>query len=200
MVREGEMTKQERRRDVLKQGLRLVGATTWVSVSLHALAQMQTSSNPFKRTDRYDDSYIFERKPFKWPGGKDVAVWVAPAVEIWSIDKFGSGPNIRPNSNNYSPDVWNYSWREYGIWVGIWRMADVFDETGIKATILLNSKVCEIFPKAVEEMNRRGWEFVGHGATNSQTVAGMDVEKERDMIREVASTIEKATGKRPRGW
>jgi peptidoglycan/xylan/chitin deacetylase (PgdA/CDA1 family) len=97
------------------------------------------------------------------------------------------------------PDVYNYAWREYGMRVGLWRLADVFDEAGVKATVALNSQVCEVFPKAVEEMKKRGWEFMGHGTTNSTTLAGLDPEKERDTIRGILKTIEQATGKRPRG-
>ena len=84
--------------------------------------------------------------------------------------------------------------------VGLWRLADVFDEAGVKAKVALNSQVCEVFPKAVQEMKKRGWEFMGHGTTNSMTLAGLDQEKERDTIRGILKTIEQVTGKRPRGW
>jgi allantoinase len=71
------------------------------------------------------------------------------------------------------PDVVNYAWREYGMRVGLWRIADVLDGAGIKATIALNSLVCEHYPKVVEEMKKRGWEFMGHGTTNSESLAGL---------------------------
>jgi allantoinase len=98
------------------------------------------------------------------------------------------------------PDVFNYAWREYGMRVGLWRLADVFDAAGVKATVALNSQVCEVFPKAIEEMKKRGWEFMGHGTTNSKTLAGLPPDQERETIRGVLNTIERATGKRPRGW
>src|SRR5262249_45758895 len=60
--------------------------------------------------------------------------------------------------------------------------------------------VFEGFPKAIEEMKKRGWEFMGHGLTNSNTLAGLPPEQERETIRTVLKTIEQATGKRPRGW
>jgi peptidoglycan/xylan/chitin deacetylase (PgdA/CDA1 family) len=98
------------------------------------------------------------------------------------------------------PDVFNYAWREYGIRVGLWRFAEVFDDAGVKATVALNAQVCEVFPKAVEEMKKRGWEFMGHGFTNSATLSGLNPEQERDTIRGILKTIEQATGRRPRGW
>ena len=110
------------------------------------------------------------------------------------------GVGITPNPTNYVPDVFNYAWREYGMRVGLWRMADVFDDAGVKATVALNSQVCEVHPKAIEEMKKRGWEFMGHGTTNSTNLAGLNPEQERDTIRGILKTIEHATGKRPRGW
>jgi allantoinase len=162
-------------------------------------AQAQTPPQPIRRSERYDDSFITERKPFKWPGDATIAVWFAPNVEVWQYDSaFGVG--VSPNPTNYVPDVYNYAWREYGIRVGLWRLADVFDQAGVKATVALNSQVCDVFPKAIEEMKKRGWEFMGHGTTNSTTLAGLNPEQERDTIRGILKTIEQATGKRPRGW
>jgi peptidoglycan/xylan/chitin deacetylase (PgdA/CDA1 family) len=162
-------------------------------------AQAQTPPRPIRRSERYDDSFITERKPFKWPGNNSIAVWFAPNVEVWQFDSaFGVG--ITPNPSNYVPDVFNYAWREYGMRVGLWRLADVLDAAGVKATVALNSQVCDVFPKAIDEMKKRGWEFMGHGTTNSNTLAGLELEKERDTIRTILATIERATGKRPRGW
>jgi allantoinase len=66
--------------------------------------------------------------------------------------------------------------------------------------VALNSLVCEHYPKAVEEMKKRGWEFMGHGTTNSESLAGLNPEREREVIQSVLKTIEQATGRKPRGW
>jgi allantoinase len=188
------------RRGFLASGLVLAGAAGLAASGLRPdRAAAQTSPRPIRRSERYDDSFITERKPFKWPGDASLAVWFAPNVEVWQYDSaFGVG--ITPNPTNYVPDVFNYAWREYGMRVGLWRLADVFDAAGVKATVALNSQVCEVYPKAVEEMKKRGWEFMGHGTTNSNTLAGLDPQVERDTIRGILKTIEQATGKRPRGW
>ena len=114
--------------------------------------------------------------------------------------RFAAGVGITPNPTQYVPDVFNYAWREYGMRVGLWRIADVFDEAGVKATVALNSQVCDVFPKAIDEMKKRGWEFMGHGTTNSTSLAGLAPDVERSTIRNILSTIEQATGKKPRGW
>lgn len=183
------------RREFLGRSSGLVGAAGLLSVR----AQAQERSTTIRRPERYDDSFIFERKPFTWPGGKTLAVWIIPNVEVWQFDS-AAGAAISPNTNNQVPDVINYAWRDYGIRVGLWRIADVLDEAGVRATVALNSKVCEVFPKAIEEMKRRGWEFMGHGITNSSRLANLPMAEEREVIQTVLGTIEKATGKRPRGW
>jgi len=188
------------RRDFIKQGLLLAGAASVLTSGLApVVAHAQTTSRPVRRPDRYEDSFIFERKPFAWPGNKTLAVWVAPNVEVWHFDS-PVGVGVSPNPGNLVPDVINYGWREYGMRVGLWRFADVLDAAGIKATVALNSGVCETHPKAVEEMKKRGWEFMGHGTTNSESLARLDPEKEKETIQHVLKTIEQATGRRPRGW
>ena len=160
---------------------------------------METIGKPVRRSERYPDSFIFERKPFAWPGGKTLAVWIVPNVEVWRYDS-PSGTGVSPNAGNRVPDVINYAWREYGMRVGLWRIADVLDAAGVKATVALNSAVCDAHPKVIEEMDRRGWELMGHGITNSDSLAGLPLEQEREVIRTVLGTVERSTGKKPRGW
>ena len=186
------------RRDFLKSSLALAGAAgAFAGASRPALAQ--APSPPVRRSDRYDDSFIFERRPFTWPGKATLAVWIVPNVEVWRYDA-ASGQAITPNERGIVPDVVNFAWREYGMRVGLWRLADVLDAAGIRATVALNSAVAEAHPKAVTEMQRRGWEFMGHGITNSENLAGLTPDKERALVQTVLKTIEQATGRRPRGW
>jgi peptidoglycan/xylan/chitin deacetylase (PgdA/CDA1 family) len=190
------------RREFLGRNSKLVGAAGLISASgfetAAAQSQQRRSTVP-RRPERYDDSFIFERKPFTWPGGKTLAIWIIPNVEVWLYDS-PAGAAISPNTANRVPDVINYAWRDYGMRVGLWRIADVLDAAGVKATVALNSMVCEVFPKAVEEMKRRGWEMMGHGITNSWNLADIPQTDEPDVIQTTLRTIERATGKRPRGW
>src|SRR5687768_14446497 len=97
------------RREFLGRSWGLVGAAGLMT------AQAQERRNTaVRRPDRFNDSFIFERKPFTWPGGKTLAVWIIPNVEIWQYDS-PVGAAISPNTNNRVPDVINYAWRDYGI-------------------------------------------------------------------------------------
>src|SRR6202171_5271127 len=114
------------RRDFIAKSVFLAGAASLAAACLRPTAPAaQPPPRPIRRSERYDDSFITERKPFRWPGDNTLAVWFAPNVEVWQYDSaFGIG--ITPNPTNYVPDVFNYAWREYGMRVGLWRLDDVF--------------------------------------------------------------------------
>ena len=195
-------SKRLNRRDFLGRSCGLAGAAGLLSASFPGAFRTEAQerrNTAIRRPERYDDSFIFERKPFTWPGGKTLAVWIIPNVEVWQFDS-PAGAAISPNTVNRIPDVINYSWRDYGMRVGLWRIADVLDSARVRATVALNSMVCDVFPKAVEEMKRRGWEFMGHGITNTSTLANLSLTEEREVIQTTLRTIQRATGKRPRGW
>lgn len=141
---------------------------------------------------------MVEREPISWPGGARIALWVIPNVEHYAIDK--PSTSIYPLTSTLAPDVLNYSWRDYGPRVGVWRMMEVLDRHGIRGTVALNSDVCKVNPQIVEEGMKRGWEFMGHGINNSNLMAGLEEDAERQVIETVLGTIEQATGQRPRGW
>lgn len=98
------------------------------------------------------------------------------------------------------PDVLNYSWRDYGVRVGIWRLMDVMQRCGFRGTAALNSDVCASYPQILEAGNALGWEWMGHGLNNSTLINRQDEAEERAMIAEVRDTIAKSTGRAPRGW
>lgn len=156
----------------------------------------QTGTTSIRRPERYDEnSFIFDRKPFTWPGGKTLAVWIIPNVEVFL---FGQAANTAAVADEI--DILNYSWREYGMRVGLWRVADVMDAAGIKGTVALNAGVCEVFPKAIDEMKRRGWEMMGHNLTNSRSLRGLSPDEEQRVIHTTLEVIERATGTKVRGW
>ena len=147
---------------------------------------------------RYNYQPIVDRPEFMWPGGAGVAVWVIPNVEYYPYDRQGATVNDRAAVTQ--PDVLNHSWRDYGVRVGIWRLYECFDEVGIKISATLNSEVCDEYPRLIEEGNKRGWEWIGHGTNNSIRLQGMDETDEMELVGKVLDRIEAGSGARPRGW
>jgi allantoinase len=146
----------------------------------------------------FEYSPIIRRPPLRWPNGERVALWVIPNIEHFLFDR-PSTP-ITLATVNLVPDVLNYSWRDYGVRVGIWRLMEVMDRYGIKGTVALNSDVCIHYPRIIEGGNQLGWEWMGHGTSNSILLNRQPEEEERALVRGVVDTIHRSTGKHPRGW
>ncbi len=153
---------------------------------------------PLSENPRVDDSPIIDREPLSWPDGARVALWVIPNIEHYTLNQ--PSTSIHPGTASLVPDVLNYSWRDYGSRVGVWRMMETFDRHGIRGTVALNSEVCQRNPRIVEEAMGRGWEFMGHGINNSNLLTGIEEDEEREVIETVLGTIAQATGHRPEGW
>src|SRR5687768_1790172 len=67
-------------------------------MSAEIVAGEPQKSGGLRRPDRYADSLIFERTPSAWPGGKTLAVWVIPNVEVWAYDST-AGVAISPGTS-----------------------------------------------------------------------------------------------------
>jgi allantoinase len=142
-------------------------------------------SNP-----RADYSPINDRRPLKLPGGTRVALWDISAKMARQILP-------TPQCASVIPDIPNYSWHEYGMRVGFWRIKDVLDRHGIRATVSLNASVCNSYPQILDAMVKADWEIMGHGFI--QRALPLE-EDERGVIHKTIATIKEATGKAPRGW
>lgn len=146
----------------------------------------------------------FEHRPgvgrprLELPDGNRVAVWVGVNIEHYPPG--APAISIVPATAGLELDPANYGWRDYGARVGIWRIAEVLDRVGIRASAIVNSDVCERYPEIVEGGIERGWAWLAHGRDNATLQAGMDPDEERRYLADVVATIEHHTGSRPKGW
>ncbi|MBM3526616.1 MAG: polysaccharide deacetylase [Alphaproteobacteria bacterium] len=147
---------------------------------------------------RFGYSAIVDRPVLRWPNGARVAVWVIPNIEHFLFDR--PATSISEFAVTHRPDAYNYSWRDYGVRVGIWRMMEIMERYGVRGTVALNSDVCNEYPRIIEEGKKLDWEWMGHGTTNSIPLTRLSEAEERPLIRETVTTIARAVGKAPRGW
>jgi len=146
--------------------------------------------------DRYPYKPITERPLYDWPGGARLAVYIGVNLEWFSFGE-GLGASL-VTAHEGSPDVANYSWRDYGNRVGVFRMAELFEELNMPVSVLANASMYEHAPQAVSCFKHR--EVVGHGRTNSERQGDLPEHRERALIEETTETIAKHEGKRPLGW
>src|SRR6202790_4354549 len=143
-------------------------------------------------------SPIIHRPPLKWPNGEHVALWVIPNIEFFALDE-----KVPPGSGGTGlpvPDVPPCSSRDYGNRVGVFRLMEVLDRHGIRATVALNSELCAQHPAIIEEGNKRHWEWMGHNESNTRRLNEAPPGEEAGIIHRTLATIERATGTRPVGW
>jgi allantoinase len=149
-------------------------------------------------TERIAYSPISSRAPLKLPGGARMVVWTIVNVEEWDINQTMPRTVLTPPAGGSPmPDIPNWAWHEYGNRVGFWRMLEVLDRLDIKAVLAINGSAIEAYRPVAEAARSRGWEFMGHGytQTNMQKVAN-----EAEDIRKTAAAIQAFSGRVPRGW
>lgn len=147
---------------------------------------------------RFPYSPICDRPRLVWPNGARIALWVIPNVEHYLFDR--PGLPLSPPLTRFTPDILNYSWRDYGVRVGIWRLMDLMHRHGIRGTAALNADVCAHYPRIIEAGNELGWEWMAHGSNNSVVHSAQEEAEEQKLIRDALDAIERGTGRRPRGW
>jgi allantoinase len=143
-------------------------------------------------------SPIIGRPPLRLPRDARVAVWIGLNVEHYAFGR--PALSLAPFTANLIPDPLNHGWRDYGPRVGVWRLMRILDELGVTPSVVLNAAVCEHYPQIIQAGLDRGWVWLAHGRDNSTWQTSMERDEERRYIADVASTIESATGRRPRGW
>ena len=150
-----------------------------------------------------------QRKPLRWPNGKRLAVMITTNLEYWDTTKdtpkpfYPGGPGIvggdLPGNVYDNP---NYTWREYGQRVGVWRMFDIFDEFGVPSTCTMNAKMGLERRAVIDAAVKRGWEIVAHNYVQTELLAdySFDEAKEREVIRETLRVYKEVCGKPAKGW
>lgn len=157
----------------------------------------------------YDYVPLPQRLPLKWPNDKRVALILTFNLETWDLTKdtdkpyYAGGPSILPDIlPGNTPDFPNYTWREYGQRVGIWRLFDLFDKLGVPASCTTNAVTFERRKAMTDAVLERGWELLAHNWEQGELLTGFahDPAKERKVILRTLEQFEKYTGRKSKGW
>ncbi|MDZ7896349.1 MAG: hypothetical protein U5M50_16175 [Sphingobium sp.] len=157
----------------------------------------------------YDYIPLPQRQPLKWPNGARVALILTFNLETWDLTKdtdkpyYAGGPAILPDVlPGNTPDFPNFTWREYGQRVGLWRLIDLFDELGVKASCTTNAVTFERRKAMTDAVLERGWELLTHNWEQGELLTNFahEPDKERDIILRSLAQFEKYTGRKSKGW
>ena len=157
----------------------------------------------------YDFVPPSKRNPLRWPDGKRLAVTVTLNLEYWDMLKdtdepyYAGGPPAIPDPvPGNILDVPNFSWREYGQRVGIWRLFDAFDGVGVPASCTVNAKIGLERRDIVDAVLERGWELVAHNYEQGDLLTNYQFDKagEEKLIKEALKVFKDVTGRDSKGW
>ena len=156
--------------------------------------------------DHYEWSPFVNREVLTWPNGARVALsvvvslehldWQAPAGSYQSPGLYSHLAMQRP-----LPEIWTVSHREYGHRIGIYRVLDALEESGVPATVAIDAATAASYPFLVRHLLERKCEIIAHGLAVSRMITSrMSEEEERRYIRDSIEAVRTATGQNPQGW
>jgi allantoinase len=154
----------------------------------------------------YDWSPFNQHRPvLRWPNNARVAVAVIIPLEHM---EWSPPPGTYQNpalAGGYGPapfpDVTRWSHREYGHRVGIFRLLDLLDRHGLKATVAMDVLTAQNYPFLVRHCLSRGCEIIAHGISASRLItSNMSEQEEREYIETSLRDLTAATGVAPAGW
>lgn len=85
---------------------------------------------------------------------------------------------------------------EFGGRVGIWRLIELFDAHGVKATIFTPGRICELYPQALRAAARSGHEIADHMWEHR---VPREAVLEEDHLARTVAALERISGHRPLG-
>lgn len=88
---------------------------------------------------------------------------------------------------------------EYGARVGVHRILEMLQRQGVKATFFVPAHTARSFPDIVRSIVTSGHEVAAHGLVHESPVA-LELEQERDHLRQSLHVLEEVTGVRPGGY
>jgi peptidoglycan/xylan/chitin deacetylase (PgdA/CDA1 family) len=141
----------------------------------------------------------------EWPGGARIAVSLVVNFEEGAEQSpiYGDPEADRMRERFAVPpgqrDLRTESFFDYGSRAGYWRLLDLLDFHGVKATFFISGHALEQNPAAGSAITARGHEPCGHGYRWAPLYV-LGVDEERRQIRKAVEAITHATGQRPLGW
>lgn len=139
----------------------------------------------------YSYSPIKSRPPRNFPDGARLAFYIGLNIERFHDDV--------PLDSDLVPDPMAHGWRD-GNRVGVWRLMDLFDDLGMRASGIINSEVCTAYPEIIEAGVARNWAWVAHGKTNSVFMQQVPADEEKQYLDEVFASLDATLPASPRGW
>lgn len=165
---------------------------------------MPTARRPGMDHAIYPYSAIPDRKAFRLPAGKPVAVCIVLQIDHWELVQPADGyrdPRFKGEFGSFDPDYRTWSYRAYGNRVGLYRILSLFDRLSLPVTAAVGAGAIEANPEIVGELSARRYEIAAHGLTvNRMITSRMSEADEALHIARSRQAIVEAFETGPQGW
>ena len=120
----------------------------------------------------------------QWPDGARIAVNFTADFDAMLLRRLLNEPPMQLAKG------------EFGGRVGIWRLLELFDAHGIKATIFTPGRICELYPQVLRAAHAAGHEIADHMWEHR---VPHDMQLELDHLTKTGRALAEITGRRPVG-
>src|SRR5229473_1819510 len=137
--------------------------------------------------DRFVYSSPFTRPVLRLPKGRMI-VWSVVNIEEWEITRPMARALSQPPMGQFAvPDFPNWTWYEYGMRVGFWRLLRALEKAGVTPTMSINAKVCETYPEVAKAARAANWEFMAHAFVQMPI---QQIADQRAVMRQTFETLD----------
>ena len=140
--------------------------------------------------DRFPHRNLPQAKPVVWPGKARVALWVAVHVGHFPMD-MPRQPFVAPGGMERPyPSYWDYTQRDYGNRVGIYRLMKALDARGLRATALIELGGGDALSGTRDEIAASQWEIAAAGVDMGRLHhGGLSETEERALVTQAVDTL-----------
>ena len=151
--------------------------------------------------DRYPYRIMPRAAPVTWPGGARVALWVAVHAGWFPMD-MPARPFIAPGGMERPyPSYWDFTQRDYGNRIGIYRLMKTMAARGVKGTALLSAALAREYPVLMDDIAAAGWEPACAGLDMGHLHhAEVPQATERGWVSEATALLRGRFGETVTGW
>ncbi len=147
--------------------------------------------------DFYDWQQAKDHPKLVWDNNAKVAVNFIIPLEFFPLNPSGV-PFKHPGAMATPyPDLRHFTVRDYGNRVGVYRILETLETTGVKATFAVNGEIARRYPPLVEIIKSHGHEIAAHGlSTDNIHHERLSAAEETKLIKDSLNCFTST----PRGW
>ncbi|PYE85342.1 polysaccharide deacetylase family protein [Pseudoroseicyclus aestuarii] len=140
--------------------------------------------------DLFAMRYLKDAPRVDFGGGTRLALWVTVDIDFFPLDMpktpfLPSGGLGRPY-----PDLWNFTTRDYGNRVGIYRLLEVLGARGIRPTAFVQGEAAQRMPALMDDLAGAGAEFAAGGwSMGNLHATPLPAEEERALIAKTREAL-----------